>query len=242
MSAPPRHILAVILKFPEPGRVKTRLAAEIGDEQAAAVYHELVAQTLCYLPWEYVDVWLCFDPPERSAEVQAWLTPMIPFQGRAQFVPQSSGDLGDRMRAVMEAAFRQPDTASLTFVGTDCPDMRWPVLVIRQRMRDENIDAVFGATLDGGYYLLAMWRPCPELFRNIPWSTEHTLSASLEAAELAGLKVHLLKGKLRDIDTLDDLQHWRTNEHYRSHDATSPAPPLHGAGVGWTYVGKALSP
>ena len=73
-----RHILAVFLKFPEPGRVKTRLASELGAEKAAEVYVELVAETLSHLPWEVLDVWMCFDPPEREAEVRVWLRPMIP--------------------------------------------------------------------------------------------------------------------------------------------------------------------
>lgn len=209
MSATPRHVLAVFLKHPEPGRVKTRLAAELGEEPAAAVYRELVAVTLRHLPWGMLDVWLCFDPPERVAEVEAWLTPLIPPNARVNFVPQSPGGLGDRMRAVMEVAFSQPDTASLTFIGTDCPDMRWPVFVITQRMPREEIDAVFGTTMDGGYYLLALRRPCPELFDNIPWSTESTLKASLAAAERAGRKVHLLERQLRDIDTIEDYRHWR---------------------------------
>jgi len=209
MPASSRHILAVFLKFPQPGKVKTRLAVELGDERAAEIYRLLVAETLGHLPWEFLDVWLCYDPPEKVAEVTSWLSPLIPGHAAVQFVPQAAGDLGDRLRTVMDMAFALPDTASLTFAGTDCPDMRWPVFVITQRMPKENIDAVFGATLDGGYYLLALRRPCPELFEDIPWSTDRTLTASLAAAECAGRKVHLLERCLRDIDTAEDFRHWR---------------------------------
>ena len=211
MSAAPRHLLAVFLKFPESGRVKTRLAAELGEEKAVEIYRELVAQTLRHLPWEILEVWLCFDPPERMEDVKTWLSPYIPGTAKVQFVPQSAGDLGDRMRGVMDAAFAGPDTASLTFIGTDCPGLRWPVDVTTERMPREGIDAVFGATLDGGYYLLALRRPCPELFAGIPWSTEHTLAASLTAAEGAGRRVHLLERRLRDIDTAEDVRQWRTH-------------------------------
>ncbi len=213
MSAPPRHILAVFLKLPEPGRVKTRLAAELGPEQAADIYRSLVEETLRHLPWEMLEVWLCFDPPDRMDEVRSWLAPHIPPQAGVQFIPQSAGNLGDRLLAVMDVAFSRPDTASLTFVGTDCPDMRWPVFVITQRMPREALDAVFGAALDGGYYLLALRRPCPELFENIPWSTGQTLSASLAAAERAGRKVHLLERTLRDIDTAEDFRQWKAHGH-----------------------------
>jgi len=209
MSAAPRHVLAVFLKLPEPGRVKTRLAAELGAERAADIYRSLVADTLRHLPWEMLEVWLCFDPPDRRDDVKAWLLPCLPPQASVQFVPQVPGGLGERLRAVMNAAFALPDTASLTFVGTDCPDMRWPVFVITQRMPREELDAVFGAAVDGGYYLLALRRPCPELFENIPWSTDQTLRASLAAAERAGRKIHLLERRLRDIDTAADFHQWR---------------------------------
>ena len=78
MSATPRHLLAVFLKFPEPGRVKTRLAAELGADEAAEIYRDLVAQTLRHLPWAMLEVWLCFDPPERREDVKTWLGTHIP--------------------------------------------------------------------------------------------------------------------------------------------------------------------
>lgn len=208
MPVSSRHILAVFLKFPEPGKVKTRLAADVGEDRAAEIYRSLVAETLGHLPWELLEVWLCYDPPGKAAEVQAWLTPVIPQHAAVRFVPQAAGDLGERLRAVMDMAFAGSDIVSLTFTGTDCPGMRWPVFVITQRMAKEEIDAVFGASLDGGYYLLALRRPCPELFSSIPWSTEQTLAVSLAAAERAGRKVHLLERKLRDIDTVEDFRHW----------------------------------
>lgn len=213
MAAPQRHVLVVFLKFPEPGAVKTRLAADVGPHRATELYKCLVAETLRHVPWEMLEVWLCYAPPDRNSGVQAWLSPMVPPGAVIKYLAQASGDLGDRMRAVMEQAFALPDTATLTFVGTDCPEMRWPVFVITQRMARENIDVVFGASLDGGYYLLALRKPCPELFINIPWSTENTLAVSLAAAERAGRKVHLLERRLRDIDTADDLRHWKGHEH-----------------------------
>ena len=203
-----RHLLAVFLKHPQPGRVKTRLAAELGAVRAAEIYRELAEATLRQLPWEMADVWLCFDPPEQREAVQAWLVPLLPSGACVQWHPQVAGDLGRRMNAVMDAAFALPDTATLTFIGTDCPVLRWPAPVITQQMAEENLDAVFGPAHDGGYYLLALRRPCPELFADIPWSTPQTLSASLAAAARAGRRVRVLEQELRDIDTAEDYRAW----------------------------------
>ncbi len=65
--------------------------------------------------------------------------------------------------------------------------------------------------LDCGYYILTLRRPSPELFEEIPWSAEYTLSVSLAAAERAGRKMHMLERKLRDIDTAEDFRQWMAN-------------------------------
>lgn len=209
MSPARRNVVAVFLKLPQPGRVKTRLAAELGAEEAAEIYRHLAEETLRHVPWALLEVWICFDPAEKRAEIEEWITPLLPAEACVRFIAQVEGDLGARMHAVMETAFAEPDTATLTFLGTDCPDVRWPVFVITQRMEREAMDAVFGPALDGGYYLLALRRSCPELFAGIPWSTSETLAASLEAAARAGRRVHVLERRLRDIDTAEDYRAWQ---------------------------------
>ena len=65
-------------------------------------------------------------------------------------------------------------------------------------------DIVLGPCYDGGYYLVGMRKPHPELFRNIPWSTENVLSVTLERARRLGLNVKLLS-IWNDLDTFEDL-------------------------------------
>ena len=67
-----------------------------------------------------------------------------------------------------------------------------------------NADLVIGPAEDGGYYLLALKRPIPELFEGVPWSTAEVLSRTLAAARRLGLEARTLE-TLRDVDTLDDL-------------------------------------
>jgi uncharacterized protein len=213
-----RHVLIVFLKAPTPGRVKTRLAADLGDDRAAAIYRELIAETFQHLPWDMLDVWLCYDPPEAESEIRAWLTPTLPKV--VTFLPQAAGDLGARLDAASRAAFAAGAT-TVTMIGTDCPEFRFPVFVILRRFLAEPIDCVFGPAADGGYYLVALKRPCSEIFTDIPWSTDQTLSASLAAAGRAKLRTHLLTRTLRDIDTLADFTAW---DEARKAPAAGPPP------------------
>ena len=65
-------------------------------------------------------------------------------------------------------------------------------------------DVVLGPATDGGYYLIGMRYPLPELFDGIEWGTGEVLQRSLERAALAGFKTFLLP-QWSDIDTPADL-------------------------------------
>jgi hypothetical protein len=79
-------------------------------------------------------------------------------------------------------------------------------------------DLVLGPALDGGYYLIGLTRPAPELFAGVPWSTDQVLPLTRKKAADLGLTVGLLK-EWRDVDTIDDLR-WLIDEC--AADATRP--------------------
>ena len=196
------NVVIVFLKYPEPGQVKTRLAASVGDKKAAEIYGELVAMTLAALPWSKAHIEIHFSPPTVEQKVKQWLAPVIPAGMRPSFVAQSHGDLGQRLNGAIERAFRFGPKI-VTVVGTDCPHLTlehfhsaWTAL--------DRCDAVFGPAHDGGYYLLALKTRAPYLFQGIPWSSDTTLSESLKAADRANLTTSLLE-PLHDIDTVADL-------------------------------------
>ena len=64
---------------------------------------------------------------------------------------------------------------------------------------------VLGPTLDGGYYLIGLKTPIPELFVDVPWSTDQVFTRSQDKAQSLGLTMGLLEN-LRDLDTIEDLQ------------------------------------
>jgi len=213
------ELLVVFLKYPEPGRVKTRLAASIGEAAAAGVYRELVEATLRSAgAWLATPagrtttsprrlVWMAFDPPECEGALRAWLDPVIrQWQSPPHWVAQSSGDLGNRLQTIFQQGVSCGFSA-ICAIGTDCPDLG--VDDLNQAFdRLVAVEGVIGPATDGGYYLIGIKSIHPELFLNIPWSSNHTLSATLEAAARVGLGMDRLR-PLDDVDTQDDWLRWQ---------------------------------
>ncbi len=181
--------------------MKTRLAATLGAERAAAIYRRLVAAVLAELPRED-ELIVVFDPAERRAQVADWLRPSL--AGRsALFTPQAEGDLGARLERAFEEAFAL-GFGKVAVIGSDCIEMTPATFSATWAALDAH-DAVLGPSTDGGYYLLALRRPCAALFHGIAWSTDAVRSQTLAQAGAAGLGVHELAA-LPDIDTEAD---WR---------------------------------
>ncbi len=196
------NLVMVFLKHPEPGRVKTRLAARVGAEEAASIYRRLVWKVLQLIPDEPV-VWLVFDPPEGEFALREWLEPVLVRFGEAvEFRAQCAGDLGARMRGAFDAAF-EAGFARVAVIGTDCVDLDAEVFDAVWRNLDDAADAVFGPAADGGYYLLGLKSRHPELFEHIPWSQNNTLQRSLAAADRAGIVCAMLP-VLCDVDDFED--------------------------------------
>ena len=196
------RIILIFLKYPEPGRVKSRLGKTIGNEEAAAVYRTLVdrvLETVSRCPAEEVRV--MFDPPEAESITREWLGETAE---EWTFIPQVTGDLGARLSAGFIDAFNHGASA-VAAIGTDCIEISEQTF--EQTWKELEIDgdrAVFGPTFDGGYYLIGLNSHCDAVFQGIPWSAENTLAASIAAADTAGLTVSLLE-QLSDIDHEEDL-------------------------------------
>lgn len=184
--------------------MKTRLAATLGAERAARIYRQLVAAVLAALPRED-DLTVVFDPAERRAHVEDWLRPSL--AGRtAHFTPQAAGDLGARLERAFEEAFAL-GFGKVAVIGSDCVEMTPATFSTTWAALDAR-DAVLGPSTDGGYYLLALRRPCAALFQDIAWSTDAVRAQTVAQAGAAGLEVHELDA-LPDIDTEAD---WRRAE------------------------------
>jgi rSAM/selenodomain-associated transferase 1 len=216
-SAPqPKRALVVLARAPEPGRVKTRLAREIGEAAALAAYRALGSAVMGAVDkLGDCEVVVAYTPADGEGLVRGWLGSAPAYE------PQADGDLGARMLGAI-ARRCTAGAERVLVVGTDCPDLDSQLLETAFARLDR-ADAVFGPAADGGYYLVGMKRPIPELFREIPWSTPTTLSATLARAAGARVSVALLDER-RDVDTAED---WRAWQAARS----DPSPPSQGRGL-----------
>lgn len=195
-------LILVFLKFPEPGRVKTRLAETIGPEAAAIVYQRLVRETLEVAHAANGEVRIVFDPPGREAEIADWIAGLWPGESHLLgFQPQASGDLGARLTDAFRKAFAE-GREKVAVIGTDCTEISPATFDETWSLLDSGADAVFGPTEDGGYYLVGLSRLDDRLF-DVPWSAPDTLAKSLQRAAECGFSTRQLPA-LTDIDTIDE--------------------------------------
>lgn len=190
------HIL-VFLKAPEPNSVKTRLANAIGSKEAVTVYKKLVERQLSIFTAEN-PIEIHFAPHDAKDSMTTWLG------DNYEYFPQCSGDLGQRLQSGILRAF-ESGAKNVIAIGGDCPNLQLQEIQAAKYFLNNSTDLVFGPTEDGGYYLIGLSAPHTSLFEKIPWSSEHTLKASLKVATAKKLNIAMLN-TLYDIDTVEDYQ------------------------------------
>jgi len=186
--------LIIFVKNPEKGKVKTRLAKDIGDDQALHVYHRLLQYTKS------------ISKPLNSEKLVYYsdfidnndLWDNMTFEKHLQ----NGADLGERMQNAFAEAFARGQQRVL-IIGSDCVELE--TYMIKEAFAVlENNDVVIGPAKDGGYYLLGMRKFYPTLFENKPWSSEDLLMDTIIDLKKLNAPYYLLK-TLSDIDHVEDL-------------------------------------
>ena len=187
-------LLIVFVRAPRAGAVKTRLAQKIGASAACDAYQKLVRAVLNRID-SIRAVQLRYSPDDAESEVRPWLRPSWTLS------PQGSGDLGERLTRAFAESFAG-GANRVVIIGSDCPWLTGGD--VEEAWNDlETHDLVVGPARDGGYWLIGLREPKPELFSGISWSTATVLEQTLAQARAGGLRFHLLR-ELRDVDTLGD--------------------------------------
>jgi rSAM/selenodomain-associated transferase 1 len=193
--------LIIFVRFPHPGKVKTRLATSIGNDKAARLYRlctENVFKETKKLS-DNVLRHIFYADKDDEDNVIKWAGPVF------HFMSQVEGDLGIRIEAAFNYVFRQ-GARKAVIVASDVPDLSAEIIENAINALTDN-DIVIGPTNDGGYYLLGMNGVHNDLFHGVTWSTTEVYAETLSIIEYLGLKVHCLRA-LDDIDTEEDLHRW----------------------------------
>jgi rSAM/selenodomain-associated transferase 1 len=191
-------------KWPEAGKVKTRLIPALGEQGALAAHCELTLAVLDNLLATAFPLQLWWDcdrtTPAEAADV------MKKLQGqRVQQRFQSSGNLGDRMAAALCGALHCHKVAII--VGSDCPSVD-AAYVLQAAEKLIHVDVVLGPSEDGGFVLIGARKVVPGMLDGIQWGSEHVLRQTCEKLKRAGLSVGLLPMRW-DVDEAEDWQRFR---------------------------------
>ncbi len=189
-----KQLLIIFYRNPELGKVKTRLAATLGEEKALAIYLSMASHTRTiadqvttdkviyytdFIDWE--DNW----PNEKFGKKL-----------------QHGSDLGDKMASAFAAGFKD-GFKRICIVGTDCFELT--AEIITQAFHElEQTEVVIGPAKDGGYYLLGMTRLIAPLFKNKKWSTDTVYSDTVKDLNEIGQNFFQLQ-PLTDVDEEKDL-------------------------------------
>jgi rSAM/selenodomain-associated transferase 1 len=189
-----RHLI-IFIKNAAPGRVKTRLAATVGDVRALEVYLKLLAITRTVAL--EVDCQRRLYYSDRVEEEDDW--------SGTQFDKhvQQGNDLGERIHDAFTTSFAK-GASKVIVVGSDCPELS-AAIVEDAFDALERHDVVVGPAVDGGYYLLGMKTAHISLFENMKWSTSTVLEDTLARVSKLELNVKMLP-QLSDLDTEQDLR------------------------------------
>lgn len=199
-----KKAVIVFVKNPEPGKVKTRLAKDIGDAAAVDVYRQLLQHTHEVLTPLQADKFVFYA--DEINRIDLWKNHTYYKQ------LQHGNDLGERMQHAFSFLF-ELGYDHVLIIGSDCPQLTTAHLN-HAFVLLETHDVAIGPVDDGGYYLLGLCAVHPPFFSNKAWSTDTVYSSTIKDAEEAGLTVARTE-QLRDVDTLKDWEELKDLLNYQ---------------------------
>ena len=210
-----RPVLILMLRWPIPGRCKTRLAQEIGADNAARIQKRINTHTIAVaLKLErqgLVDIQLAISGLS-SIQAKEWGNSL----GFTKVFTQGKGNLGVRMKRQVLLAQKQLDNniigRSTILIGTDLPSLcHRDIFSAIEALRNNEI--VLGPSMDGGYWLIGLSERLSKPvvnwpFMDIPWGTNQVLLKTINGAKLEDVSHSLLREQ-NDVDHLADLSPWQ---------------------------------
>jgi rSAM/selenodomain-associated transferase 1 len=187
------------VKYPFQDKVKTRLAAELGEEVVIELYKNFVLDMLSTIRRLNVPIRIYFHPESAGDKMKGWLGEQY------AYIAQEGSNLGQRMKNALAQTFEENFSRAI-LVGSDIPDL--PADFLIQALQSlESHHAVIGPSSDGGYYLIGFSKAhfLPKAFDGISWSTENVFQQTIDVLEKHSSNIHILL-QWFDVDTPVDLR------------------------------------
>lgn len=181
-------------KYPEPGAVKTRLAAHFGDEPVCELYRAFLRDIARrFAGGDRQLVWAVHPPDADLGSIVG---------ASAAVIAQEGGALAERMRHCFAALFAG-GASRVVMIGADVPHL--PIATIEEAFTAlETADVALVPSADGGYCLVGLHAPV-DVFSTVRMSTPTVLRDTLGRIESLGLSARLLAPSF-DLDEPDDLR------------------------------------
>lgn len=205
--------IIVFTKFPVEGKVKTRLAKNMGNKFAVSFYRVCAEHTfkeLLKVKERGSEIFLFCSEENEIEKVMKWAG------NNFNYYSQQGIDLGLKMYNSFETIFKK-GYKKVIIIGTDAPDFSINIVQSAISVLD-NYSVVIGPANDGGYYLLGFKSKLIDLFSGIEWSTNSVFDKTIEKLNNSKTNYFILD-ELTDIDTSEDLRIWL--KHYKG-DAAHP--------------------
>lgn len=194
---PSQPCLIVMAKYPEKEKVKTRLSPFLSAANSAQLAMCFLKDTLKKAETLNIKLIVAYSPPESFSLFSRIV-------GKSTIlIDQKGDDLGERINNAFKFAF-DSNFSPVVMIGTDSPT--FPISEIEKALKLLNkTQCVFGATKDGGFYLVGLSKFLPGIFEKVEWSSSRTLSDCLQNARLVLGKEPKFVGDWFDVDEPADL-------------------------------------
>ncbi|HEV8083095.1 MAG TPA: TIGR04282 family arsenosugar biosynthesis glycosyltransferase [Chitinophagaceae bacterium] len=183
-----KSALIIFVRNPVLGKVKSRLAATLGNEKALTIYKALLAHTRNISFDLPVDKFIFYEDFVNQDDL--WQNNIY-----NKFL-QEGDDLGCRMKNAFQSLFEKK-YEKIIIIGSDCYELSTGIIIEAYNLLSEN-DVVAGPASDGGYYLLGMKSFIPCLFDGKNWSSDTVYFDTVN-------QIKALQYKFSSLDLLNDV-------------------------------------
>ena len=202
---PPAQRLLVFARLPERGKVKTRLAASLGEDGALAAYETMLRDLLASIGKSSpeVEIEILWAPTENAnGETLARVFGDLPT------TMQTGANLGDRLSMAFSERFFFHATQKIVAIGVDDPRLPRKIIDDAFALLD-SCEWVTGPAEDGGYYLIGCRAAAfdPEIFQDVAWGTPSVFTSTIDRIAAWENSVAVLPERW-DIDVIEDWERY----------------------------------